>query len=128
MNPPTFKTLREQLGVEQEWLANQLGVNIRSVKRWEKTHQPPPEAYELLAGILEQWIGLADKTIDEIDAEPTPPEQVDLTRYLNEESYLRAHPESSESWSMHTAKIRYFYTRLIEAGYDVVIHFAPVEP
>ena len=42
MSPAELKTKREALGLSQQWLANRVGVRIRTIQRWEAGDQTPP--------------------------------------------------------------------------------------
>ena len=55
MNKPTFRALREEVGVSHADLAHLLQVHPSSVKRWEDesyTHTAPPFAIEFLTNAL----------------------------------------------------------------------------
>ena len=45
MNKAEFRAMREMVGMTQATLADALGVEVRSVKRWESPSAPqvPPE-------------------------------------------------------------------------------------
>lgn len=50
-----FKALRERVGMSQQDVADALGVNVKTVKRWEQPQFPygaPDDAWELLEGLL----------------------------------------------------------------------------
>ena len=55
MTPEEFKSLRQQLGLNQTELAREWGVTDRAVRRWEAGHSPVPPiaAYclRMLAGL-----------------------------------------------------------------------------
>lgn len=53
MNTATFRTLCETMGIEQSWVAEELGVGIRSVRRWCS----PRETYvpEFAADWISDW-------------------------------------------------------------------------
>lgn len=57
----TLKEKRIDLGLTQEELASKLGVNPRSVRRWENGEQKPARStkkhLELLLGCKLQWEG-----------------------------------------------------------------------
>lgn len=43
MTAAEFRTVREYLGLTAEWVADQLGVALRTVRRWEHGHSPIPD-------------------------------------------------------------------------------------
>lgn len=50
MNTATFRTLCETMGIEQSWVAEELDVGVRSVRRWCS----PRETY--VPKFAEEWI------------------------------------------------------------------------
>ena len=55
MNPDDFRTARRSLGMTWKQLAERLGVNWRTVARWEAGHSPvSPTAARLMAEWLER--------------------------------------------------------------------------
>lgn len=56
-----FRIAREDLGLTAEWIADRLGVALRTVRRWEAGHSPVP------AGVADQlgaWTDAADEQIE----------------------------------------------------------------
>lgn len=55
-----FRIAREDLGLTAEWVADRLGVALRTVRRWEHGHSPVP------AGVADQigaWTDQADEQV-----------------------------------------------------------------
>lgn len=51
-----FRALREWMGVDQEWMARELGVSESTVRKWERGQHPVP------AGVAAEVSGLAALT------------------------------------------------------------------
>ena len=90
-----LKARREMAGLTQLDLAKALGVDIRSVKRWEKPDNgyptAPRDAWDIIDGALavqRQAVTLALAKVQEIeDAQGGAPEEVDLTYYRSQADY-----------------------------------------
>lgn len=55
MNGPTFRMVREGLGLPAQWVADQLGVSKRALNYWENAaSEPPPHAVDWLHK-MEEW-------------------------------------------------------------------------
>ena len=92
-----FRAIREQIGMTQAALADELGVEIRSVKRWEKPspdgwYQPPQDAWDVLDAALEQQHRIVDAAIAKVDeimaSMGSLPEAVELKYWLSESDYV----------------------------------------
>lgn len=90
-----FKALRECVGLSQADVASMLGVNVKSVKRWEGATYPeyhaPEEAWSLLEDMSAAQQA-AIKTVADIVAEQTeiagrPPATVTLTYWRSQRDY-----------------------------------------
>lgn len=54
MSPAELRMVREWLGVSGEWLAEHLGVALRTVRRWEHGHATIPDPVRVEVEALEQ--------------------------------------------------------------------------
>lgn len=66
-----FRALREQVGYSQQALADAMGVNVRSVKRWEHEGCPydaPADAWELLEKRLDVQRKMAAHAVEVAEA------------------------------------------------------------
>ena len=90
-----FAALRETVGLTQANLADDLGVNPRSVRRWEQPgqegYEPPAEAWEVLdryADLRRQMVDHARETVMQAgERMGGQPGQVVLTYYRSQEQY-----------------------------------------
>lgn len=88
-----FKALRETVGISQQALADALGVDKRSVQRWEaygNSWRPPADAWDVLdaARVRQQW---TVKNALEIANDPKNLHMpVNLTYWRSQEDYERA--------------------------------------
>lgn len=61
MSSAELRMVRDFLGLTGEWLAGQLGVQLRTIRRWEHGQSPVPdgvrEQVELLEGIAAETVG-----------------------------------------------------------------------
>lgn len=90
-----FAALRETVGLTQANLADELGVNPRSVRRWEQPgqegYEPPAEAWEVLdryADLRRRMVDHARETVMQAgERMGGQPGQVVLTYYRSQEQY-----------------------------------------
>jgi len=52
-----FRNRREQFGLSAEWLADRLGVALKTVQRWENGHRPVPQGVAEELDIISTAIG-----------------------------------------------------------------------
>lgn len=55
MNTATFRTMIEMMGMEQAWIADQLGVTERSVRRWASPNNNIPVPFGIEDWVNEWW-------------------------------------------------------------------------
>lgn len=80
MNTATFRTLCETMGIEQGWVAEELDVGIRSVRRWCSPRETyVPEFAE--AWILDWWDRYQDLVAAEVSRILAAGEPATLTRF-----------------------------------------------
>lgn len=90
-----FAALRETVGLTQANLADDLGVQARSVRRWEQPgregYEPPADAWDMLdsyADLQRQMVGHARETVMRTGEEAgRQPDEVVLTYYRSQEQY-----------------------------------------
>lgn len=89
-----FRAMRDRVGLSQQDVADELDVNIKTVKRWEKPDNdclPPEDAWSLLEhalNIQRQQVDYAFAVVDDqIDQTGKPPEQVVLTYFRDQQMY-----------------------------------------
>lgn len=72
MTAAEFRIRREVFGLSAEWLAEQLGVALKTVQRWESGHRPIPEGIVEEMDILSQAFGAgaAGKVAEHLLATP----------------------------------------------------------
>ena len=125
MNPETFRSKREALGLTQEQVAAAHDVNLRTAQRWESTHTPPDYAVAWLDALAEEFMEQFDAVVDEastLSEERDGDVDFTLTRYRTEESYRRAHGDSRFPWTVHCMLISQLALHL-----DAEVSFAPVD-
>lgn len=69
MNSAEFKMIRRLLGITADEVAAACNVALRTARRWESTHQPPPDAVEWMQEKLAQAQTMVDQTLAELAAE-----------------------------------------------------------
>lgn len=89
-----FKALRERVGLSQNDIADALGVNIKTVKRWEKPDFPysaPDDAWAYLKEVLDSQrqqvsylLAVVAKQVEELGNEPAV---VPITYYRDQAMY-----------------------------------------
>ena len=132
INKAAFRAIRESVGMTQQTLADELGVEVRSVKRWEREYdngwyQPPQDAWDVLRAAQErqrQAVETALGKVDEIDAAVgRPPVSVALLYWLSEDDYLAFSTDAAHGvagdWRMANANARAVAVALNVIGVDV---------
>ena len=135
VNRPTraeFRALRESVGMTQQRLADTLGVQVRSVKRWEQEndegwYEPPADAWDVLYDALdaqEKAILEAVKAVVAIEREQgAAPDHVDVAYWLNADDYAEHSTDAAYGvagdWRMANANARAVATVLRRRGLDV---------
>lgn len=94
MDSAKFKTIRESLGLDVDWLAEKAGVNRRTWQRWETERQPPKD----VVAILQDYQRLMIERISDVlmslkqveEQQGTKPKSVELIRYAHYADMVRA--------------------------------------
>lgn len=87
-----LKAIRETVGMSQQDLADRLGVNVRSVKRWENPlydYEAPEGAYEVVEDALarqHEVVAYAVNVAEKMDTET--PVELTYSRGLTSESRM----------------------------------------
>ena len=130
-NKAEFRAIREAVGMTQAALADELGVEARSVKRWESpaaAQQPPQDAWDVLDAALDrqrEFVGFAlDKVHDVMDETGGAPQSVVLTYWANADEYEAASTDAAMGvdgdWRMANANARALAAILWAEGVDVL--------
>lgn len=89
-----FKALRERVGLSQADIATALGVNIKTVKRWEQPQFPygaPQDAWDYLDSVLatqkQQVQYSLDVIAEQIEEFGKEPKTVTITYYRDQAMY-----------------------------------------
>ena len=132
-----FRAIREMVGMTQGMLAEELGVNPRSVRRWEspdyEEYQPPQDAWDVLDDALDtqrRGIAAALDRLDEIVQERgAVPDVVQLPYWTSQDAYDRHHyVDDGGDWRMANATNRMLAELLYERGIDVDWTDGPTVP
>lgn len=123
-----FRAIREITGITQSALAKELGVEVRSVKRWESDaapQQPPADAWAVLDDALavqRQVVDFALAKIDELDAPA-----VRLPYWSSAEEYAAKStdaalgvPMDAESYRHANANLRAIASILMAEGTRII--------
>lgn len=122
-----FRALREIVGLTQAALADELGVQVRSVKRWElpaAPQRPPQDAWDVLdeaVAAQRQVVSYALGKVDELAMEHGDyPKEVSLPYWSSAEHYRQGHsvPDVGD-WRMANANNRAVALALRERGIPV---------
>lgn len=111
-----FRALREMVGLTQQRLADDLGVKVLSVKRWEsmsKPQTPPKEAWDILDMLVERQDEAVRSALSEVERismlHGGSPHDVAMPYWTSEEDYRLYHylPDNGdESWTEINATSR----------------------
>lgn len=132
-----FRAIRETVGMTQGMLAEELGVNPRSVRRWESPdydgYQPPQDAWDVLDEALDaqrRGIAAALGKLDEIVKERgEAPDSVQLPYWNSQSDYDRHHyVDDGGDWRMANATSRMLAAALHERGIEVDWTDGPTVP
>lgn len=127
-----FRALRESVGMTQQLLADELGVQVRSVKRWEQEnpngwYEPPRDAWDILYDALEiqkKAILESVKKVKEIEDAHGKPDKIVLSYWLSQADYISwssdAQLDTVGDWRMANANTRAVAAVLRHRGYEVV--------
>ncbi|MDH5217470.1 MAG: DUF1870 family protein [Gammaproteobacteria bacterium] len=92
LNAAELKTIRESLGLTSQWLADQVGVRLRTVQYWESgRNSVPQDVEELLQNIdasINQSVSETLKLVSEKEAN-----DLVLIRYKNDEDLWHYRPD-----------------------------------
>ena len=124
-----FHALRETLGLTQQRIADDLGVHVLSVKRWESpkyAQQAPADAWELLDmlqalqdGAVEAVLRQAQDIARDMGDEPA---EIALPYWANQDDYREHHYPATErdaSWTEANATSRAAASALRNLGFSV---------
>ena len=131
-----FRAMREQVGLSQADVADALGVNVRSVKRWEDPGYPfeiPEDAWAVLhdAYVLqrrqveyavEKAIQMGETTGKHSSLE------VRLAYWRTQSDYDAAHPHDPGSHGQANAVSRAVAEKLQDLGFDISFHYGSTVP
>lgn len=131
-----FRAIRETVGMTQGALARELGVEVRSVKRWESPtapQVPPQDAWDVLdAALSAQRRGIATALgrVDEIAKERGAyPKSVMLPYWTSQDAYDEGHyVDDGGDWRMANATNRLLAHALHERGIRVAWSDGPTVP
>ena len=125
----SFRALRESVGLTQSALASELGVEVRSVKRWESPRAPqvpPPDAFGLVEdayGAQREAVEFAVAKAEGIRVERGEPERIWIPYWPDAESYLEKSTDSAlgvaGDWRMANANARAAALALQGRGFAV---------
>lgn len=98
MTPAEFKVVREFLGLSGKWLADHLGVALRTVWHWEQGRYPIPDGVRTELESLERQTGdYIGRVVDRLMDVPDPVVVV----YRSDAEYRAADPGSPFPASWH---------------------------
>ena len=125
----TFKALREAVGLPQQALADELGVHVRSVKRWEGASTrwyPPQPAWD----ILERMKYTQDRQVEyslEIAEEQRKLHGIENPRvvitYFYNQAMFDEYGRDEGRFTVTNATARATAIALTNAGFDVVFAY-----
>ena len=73
MTAAEFRIARESLGVSDQWLADHLGVSLRTMQRWGQGHSRLSlSVVERVEMLLDTTDGFVEAVVAELEADPDP--------------------------------------------------------
>ena len=130
-----FKAIRETVGMPQSILAELLGVNIHSVKRWERPdiegYAPPQDAWDVLDRAREKQRWVVDTAVGKAhEIEETlgrAPDAIDISYWHGSAEYESANPGEGRMYQMANADARLAAEKLESEGYHIRFGFKGVK-
>ena len=104
MTDAEFRCVREWLGVTGEWLAVHLGVEGRTIRRWEAGTSPIPEGVREEIERLEQ---VTAEAVAQVVAQIRDASDVAVKVYRTDADYRAARPEVAMPASWHRRVVMY---------------------
>jgi len=133
LNSATFKTYRETLGLEVKDLAAWMGVDRKTVQRWENPQAGDVPAWAARK-MLERWdrlifsISSALEYLDQQEQEQgSAPEAVEMQRFKNR-CVLPARKRLGTDAKRHAISVGIIAAALQAGGYETRLDWVPVEP
>lgn len=122
-----FRAMRETLGITQQRLANDLGVKVLSIKRWESPKYPqtaPGDAWELLDDLMDVQDSAVSSALAIVqgmqDETGKRPNEVTLPYWSSQSDYLEHHyVEDDGDWTEVNATNRRVSSLLRWLGFEV---------
>lgn len=124
-----FKALRERVGMSQQDVADTLGVNARTVKRWEHEadrREPPADAVELLKRqlnvqreMVDYMVGVCERVTEERGRMPS---LVPIAYYRDQAMYDEFGRDSGP-FGVANANARAVAQELEALGYEVEFRY-----
>lgn len=118
MTPAEFKTIRESLGLSAQWIANHLGVSLRTVRYWEAGERVniPDKSAVNLADMDAGFGALVEQAL------VNPPSV--LVRYHTDAGLWRTRPDLAPLPAVaHAALLARIRTAILARGGTVSIEY-----
>lgn len=129
MNSAEFKATREQVGYSQQALADLLGVNVRSIKRWEhEDHEgsAPADVVNFLLDARNKQKQMVDYSVQVVKEQERKlgkkPETVNLT-YFRDQQMFNKFGRDTGCFGVANANTREVAEHLRELGYEVKLGY-----
>lgn len=110
-----FRATREMVGMTQQALADAMGVEVRSVKRWENAglggYNPPEDAWTVLLEARGAQMAVVDEAVSRVEAivdeRGDDLKSVEIPYWSSAEDYERWHvSDDGGDWRMANANSR----------------------
>ncbi|WP_293782638.1 DNA-binding transcriptional regulator [uncultured Aeromicrobium sp.] len=106
MTSAELRIARERMGLSAEWLAEYLGVALRTVRRWEHGHSPISDgvAREVIE-LVDEFDEFVDGIVQTLEADPSRDDagREWLVTYGSDELYRREQPDAERPAGWHRA-------------------------